>query len=97
MEHLSAKNRYLLVDGTWPTLLPEYPRHLKEMTGSDRLFDVFEFLVKNREKVILVSTPNRNAFIREYFASIYDKEFTFEELKKNAAPSAVRLYTIHAG
>ena len=81
VSHLSPNNQYILVDGTWPTLLPEFPQRLKEITGSDRLSDVFEYLARNREKVIFVSTPNRNAFIQEYFASIYRTQYTFEELK----------------
>jgi hypothetical protein len=90
---LSANNRYMLFDGLWAAWLPEYPQHLKEITGSDRLFDVFDFLLKNREKVIFVSTPTTNAFIREYFASVYNKEFTFEEFKPRIATD-LGLYTI---
>ena len=57
--HLSANNRYILFDGSWRAgLLPEYPQHLKEITGSDRLFDVFDFLLKNREKTIFHFQPD---------------------------------------
>jgi hypothetical protein len=93
--HLAPNNRYMLVDGSWPTLLPEYPQRLKEITGSDRLSDVFQFLLKNRKKVVFVSTPKRNAFIEEYFATLYNEKFKFEEFRKNGATSEVRLYTIH--
>src|SRR2546427_8126372 len=96
MGHLSANNRYMLVDGTWPTSLSEYPRHLKEITGSDRSSVVLEFLPKNREKVIFVSTPNRNALIQEYFATVYNKKFTIQEFSPRTA-NGVRLYTINAG
>jgi len=30
VRHLSVRNQYMLVAGTWPLLLPEYPQHLKE-------------------------------------------------------------------
>ena len=80
--HLSSHNRYIFVDGSWLSLLPEYPQHLKEITGSDRLSDAFDFLLQNREKVIFVSSPYRNAFIQEYFSSIYNRDFEFEEFKK---------------
>lgn len=104
--HLSANNRYMLVDGTWPTLLPEFPQRLKEVAGSDRLSDVFKFFVENRDRVIFVSTPMRNAFLKEYVSSLYNNEFTFEEFKPKGMPlsgltaknlgSDLGLYTISA-
>ena len=74
---------YILIDSSWPTLLPQYPQHLREKTGTDRLASVFQYLRDKSDSVILVSTPERNAMIQKYLAAVYHDRYVFDPLRPN--------------
>jgi len=80
---LAENSAYILIDSSWPTLLPQYPQHLREKTGTDRLASVFQYLREKSDSVILVSTPERNAMMQKYLAAVYHDRYVFDPLRPN--------------
>lgn len=82
---LAENSAYILIDSSWPTLLPQYPQHLRTKTGSDRMANVFQYLREKSDNVILVSTPERNAMMQKYFAAVYHDRYVFDAIKPNVS------------
>jgi len=72
---------YMTIDASWVALYPEYTEHLRNRAGSELLPAVFDSLHEKNNRVVFVSTPARIKFLKEYLATVYERNYEFDSIE----------------
>lgn len=86
---------YLIIDGGWTTLVGEFEKEIITRTGRSDYLSLINYLKRNKEKIVFISTPDRNMLISSYLRAVYGAELSLREIRPYSLKDApFGFYTI---